>query len=174
MNKSLVKLLKEKNILKYGNFTLRSGVVSNYYCDIKESFGYPKILAKIADELVKLLPKNCTCIAGSGYGGITLATLVAHKKKLPLVLVRDKVKDHGTKKVIEGYIPNKNDIVCIIDDVYTTGSSISDTMEKLAISNAKLTKPIVVLNRSNKSNILSLLTDKDLHIINTSPPLRLQ
>src|SRR5690606_6420313 len=124
MNKPLAKLLNKNNILKYGNFTLRSGITSHYYCDIKEAFGHPQILNKITNELLKLIPKNSTCIAGSGYGGITLATLVAYKKKLPLVLVRDKVKDHGTKKVIDGYAPNKKDFVCIIDDVYTTGSSI--------------------------------------------------
>jgi orotate phosphoribosyltransferase len=162
MNKSLTKLLSEKNIIKYGNFTLRSGISASYYCDIKEVFGYPEILMRIIDELLKLIPKNSTCIAGSGYGGITLASLVAYKKNLPLVLVRDKVKNHGIKKVIDGYIPNKKDVVCIIDDVYTTGSSISDTMEKLSVLNVTFTKPVVVLNRSKKRTILSLLIDKDL------------
>ena len=158
----LAKLLNEKNILKYGDFTLRNGSTSHYYCDIKEAFGYPKILNKITDELLKLVPKNTTCIAGSGYGGITLATLIAHKKKLPLVLVRDKVKDHGTKKAIDGYIPEKKDVVCIVDDVYTTGSSISDTRERLLTLRVKFAKPVVVLNRSKKPSILSLLTDEDL------------
>lgn len=162
MNKPLVKLLKDKNILKYGNFTLRSGDTSAYYCDIKEAFGYPELLNKITNELLKLVPKNTTCIAGSGYGGITLASLVAYKMKLPLVLVRDRIKDHGTKKSIDGYIPNKNDIICIIDDVFTTGGSINDTKEKLLSLKVKFTKPIVVLNRSKKSNVMSILSDKDL------------
>lgn len=162
MNRSLVKLLKDKNILKYGNFTLRSGDASAYYCDIKEAFGYPELLNKITNELLKLVPKNTTCIGGSGYGGITLASLVAYKLKLRLVLVRDKTKDHGTKKIIDGYTPNKNDTVCIVDDVFTTGSSINNTKEKLLFLKVKFTKPIVVLNRSKKSNIISILSDKDL------------
>ena len=83
--------------------------------------------------------------------------------KLPLVLVRDKVKDHGTKKIIDGYIPNRSDVVCIVDDVFTTGSSIKDTKEKLMPLKVKFTKPVVVLNRSKKSTVISILTKKNLN-----------
>lgn len=162
MNKQLIKLLKDRNILKHGTFILRSGEKSGYYCDIKEAIGNSKILNLLVAELIKVIPTNATCIAGSGYGGITLASLIAYKKKLPLVLVRDRVKDHGTKKIIDGYTPNKNDVVCIIDDVFTTGSSIKDTREKIMPLKAKFTKPVVVLNRSKKSTVISILTNENL------------
>lgn len=159
---NLVKILKKKNILKFGDFTLRSGVKTNYYCDIKEAFGDPKLLNLIANELVKIVPKNATCIAGSGYGGIPPASLVAYKLKLPLVLVRDKIKGHGTRKSIDGYVPASKDRICIVDDVFTTGSSIKKTKEKLLKTKAKFTRAIVVLDRSNKKEVLSLVSDKDL------------
>lgn len=158
----LLKLLIQKNILKYGDFRLRSGIKSDYYCDIKEAIGDPDILKELVKEIVKIVPRDCTCIAGSGYGGITLASLVAYKLNLPLTLVRDKVKDHGTKKIIDGYVPNKNDLVCIIDDVFTTGSSLSDTKKKLLSTKVKFAKSIVVLNRSKKNDVISLITDRDL------------
>lgn len=161
MNKKLIKLLQEESILKYGTFVLRSGATSHYYCDIKEALGSVKLLKLMTNELVKLIPSNATCIAGSGYGGITLASLVAYKQGLPLVLVRDKIKDHGTKKLIDGYVPNRKDYVCIVDDVFTTGSSITETKQKLVHTKARLTKPVVVLNRSNKK-VLCILQDKDL------------
>ena len=159
---NLIKELKSKNILKYGDFTLRSGIKTHYYCDIKEAFGDPKLLTLFTTELAKLVPKNTTCIAGSGYGGITLSSIVAYKLKLPLVLVRDKIKDHGTKKSIDGYIPTSKDRVCIIDDVFTTGSSIRDTKERLTVTKAKFTRSIVVLNRSNNKKVLSLVNNQDL------------
>lgn len=158
----LLALLKRKNILTYGDFTLRSGVKTDYYCDIKEALGDPELVTILTDALVKIVPKGATCIAGSGYGGITLASLVAYKLKLPLSLVRDKIKDHGTKKSIDGYLPTNKDRVCIVDDVYTTGSSIRDTKEKLTPTKVKFSKAIVVLVRSNKKEVLSLLSDKDL------------
>ena len=158
----LIKYLKSKNVLKFGEFTLRSGIKTHYYCDIKEALGDPELLDLFTKGLIKLVPKNTTCIAGSGYGGITLASLVSYKLKLPLVLVRDKIKNHGTKKLIDGYVPTAKDRVCIVDDVFTTGSSIRETKEKLMKTKAKITKAIVVLNRSNKKEVLSPLNDRDL------------
>ncbi len=161
-NKSLINLLFIQKILKYGEFTLRSGLTSPYYCDIKEALGNVKILEKIITELTALIPKATTCIAASGYGGITLASIVAYKKRLPIVLVRDKIKNHGTKKMIDGYIPTKDDYVCIVDDVFTTGSSISDTKQKLLPLKCKFVTPVVVLNRSKKKSVVSILQDRDL------------
>jgi orotate phosphoribosyltransferase len=155
-------MLQDQGVLVYGDFILRNGESSNYYCDIKQALGNPKIVKKMIDALLPLIPQKATCIAGSGYGGISLASLIAYKKKLPLVLVRDKVKDHGTKKIIDGYVPNKKDIVCIIDDVFTTGSSIADTKEKLRPLGVVFTKPVVVLNRSKSKSVVFLISDKDI------------
>ncbi len=159
---NLVKILKKKNVLKFGDFTLRSGLKTPYYCDIKEALGDPGLLYIFAEELVKVVPKNATCIAGSGYGGVTLASLVAYKLKLPLVLVRDKIKKHGTRKSVDGYMPGQKDHTCIIDDVFTTGSSIAETKKKLAPTKTKFSKAVVVLNRSKQKHIISLVSDKDL------------
>lgn len=161
-NTFLRKVLQKENILKHGDFILRSGIRSSYYCDIKEALGKPKILNRIIDGAIALIPKATTCIAASGYGGITLASIIAHRKKLPIVLVRDKVKNHGTKKIIDGYVPTKNDFVCIVDDVFTTESSIKYTKQKLVFLKCKFVTPVVVLNRSTKKSVVSILSDKDL------------
>jgi orotate phosphoribosyltransferase len=162
MKDVLIRTLREKKILKYGVFTLRSGQRSSYYCDIKEALGHPKILSKIIKELVLLVPHTATCIAGSGYGGITLASLVAFKMSLPLVLVRERVKDHGTKKMVDAYVPGRKDTVCVIDDVFTTGGSIQETKEKLRVLGVKFCQPVVVLNRSKRKTVRSILQDTDL------------
>lgn len=162
VNKKLLNLLRDKNIVKYGSFKLRSGEVSSYYCDIKEGVGNPEILNQIVKEISKIIPKKTTCISASGYGGIAIAGAVAYKTKLPLSLVRDKVKDHGTKKIIDGYVPTNKDYVCIVDDVFTTGSSIKDTKEKLLKTKCKFVKSVVVLNRGKKGLVLSVLDEKDI------------
>ena len=164
---TLINLLQKESIIKYGAFTLRSGKKSTYYCDIKQAVGNVKILRSIVSELTLLVPKETTCIAGSGYGGIALAALVAQKRKLPLVLVRDRIKDHGTQQAIEAYVPNNKDRVCIVDDVFTTGSSVRDTKEKLSITQCKFVSAVVVLNRSKNSKVISLITDKEILQKNT-------
>jgi orotate phosphoribosyltransferase len=159
---TLVKLLKKQNILKYGRFKLRSGLYSSYYCDVKEALGNQETLNKIMEGIIPIIPKMTTCIACSGYGGIALASVVAYKMKLPIAFVRNEIKDHGTKKLIDGYIPTRNDYVCIMDDVFTTGSSINDTKQKLLFLKCKFVKPVVVLNRAEKNKVISVIRESDL------------
>lgn len=158
----LVGSLRKHEIVVFGSFTLRSGMQSSYYCDIKRALGIPSVLRQMVRGLVAAVPERATCIAGSGYGGITLASLVAFAKRLPLVLVRDVVKDHGTKRRIDGYVPTKADRVCIIDDVYTTGSSIAQTKQGLAETGAACTMPVVVLQRGVVKGVIALLVDRDI------------
>lgn len=167
MYMNLVDLFKKAKIIKFGSYTLTSGIQSHYYCDVKEVLGDSVLLRKVISELVKIIPKQATCIAGMGYGGISLASLVAFNLKLPIVMVRDKPREHGTKKTIDGYITRNKVVVCVVDDVFTTGSSIRNIKSKLLHTKTKFTKSVVVLNRSNFANtkeVVSLITDKDIVI----------
>lgn len=128
---------------------LRSGKVSNFYCDIKKAYGYPDILSAIADEVGCKLPKKTTCIVASGYGGLPLASVIAAKFSKRLTLVRNKVKNHGKKEYIDGYVPDQKDNVVIIDDVITTGSSIMSTINVLENTGAKIVNALVVVKRGD-------------------------
>ena len=127
--------LKEKlqklNIIEHAEFDLRGGDKTKIYFDVKKAFGNTALINFIATELYKLFDKSVTCIAASGYGGIPIAVVISDRYNLPLVLVRQKDKDHGIKKRIEGYIPNKNDNVAVVDDVFTKGTSLISTIEVL-------------------------------------------
>lgn len=124
--------------------------------------GDPAILLKMFQMLTLLVPDDATCIAVSGYGGIALGTLVSQRRKLPLTMVRDKARTHGTKKMIEGYVPTQGDLVCIIDDVFTTGGSTSKIKQKLLETQCRFTAPVVVVNRSQEKSVLSILTESDV------------
>ncbi len=163
---ALVDELKKLKVVKRGKFVLKSGQTSDYYIDMKKAFGSAKVLHLICDEFCKIIDKKATCIAGSGHGGLPLATAVSLKLGLPLVLVRDNPKEHGLKKVIDGYAPTRKDRVAIVDDVFTTGTCISNIASALAPTKAKIQAGYVVLNRgeASKSMVLlkSLLNLKDL------------
>ena len=70
--------------------------------------------------------------------------IISNKK---LTLVRNEVKDHGTQKIIEGHTPTNKDIVAIIDDVVTSGSSLLKT-RKLLGSNILVQGYYVVVKRT--------------------------
>ncbi|PIR42007.1 MAG: orotate phosphoribosyltransferase [Candidatus Yanofskybacteria bacterium CG10_big_fil_rev_8_21_14_0_10_37_15] len=147
--KNLLKRLTELGIIYKEKVKLRSGSVSNFYCDIKKAYGYPDILNAIADEVGQKLPKKVNCIAASGYGGLPLASVISTRFNKRLTLVRDKVKNHGKKKFIDGHIPDHKDKIAIIDDVITTGSSIINTVNGLKNTGAQIVNAIIVVKRSD-------------------------
>lgn len=117
-------LKKIKGVVIKEPMVLASGQRADYYIDIKKAYGYPKVLNLMADLLSSRLPYYISCIASSGYGGVPLASLMAAKTDLHLCLIRETPKNHGTKSLIDGYIPQQRDIVALVDDVFTTGGSL--------------------------------------------------
>jgi orotate phosphoribosyltransferase len=144
----LLTKIKKAEIVKSGQFKLRSGITSNLYLDVRKLFGDPNLLFAISDTIRKILPDDTTCIAGSGYGGLPLATAVALASKVRLAAVRNETKGHGIKKSIEGHLPNKNDKIVIVDDLFTTGSSILSTVKELKKTGAKIIGAVVVIKRA--------------------------
>ena len=138
---------REVGVVIEGPFELTSGSVSDFYLDVKKAFGYPDILNAIADEISKRLPSSTTCIAGSGFGGLMLAPVVASRSGNKLLTVRDDPKKHGTGSLIEGHVPTERDIVTIVDDVLTTGRSIEKIRDILEGRGILVNLAFVVVRR---------------------------
>lgn len=145
----LLKQLRQSEIIYKERVVLRNGETSDFYCDIKKAFGQPEILNALADEIGKLLPPSTSCVAVSGYGGLPLGSVVASRFNLKFTSVRSTSKDHGKSGMIDGYMPNKKDVVVIIDDVLTSGSSIRETFSTLSENNIKTDSAIVVVKRGS-------------------------
>ena len=136
-------------VIEHAPVLLRSGKTAEYYCDIKKAFGYPDLLQALAQATAALIPQEVTCIAASGYGGIPLATQVSALLGKKLTLVREKEKDHGRSGRIDGYMPDKHDRIAVVDDVFTTGSSIRNTLEGLRITAGAVLLAVVVIRRGD-------------------------
>lgn len=145
--KEIIRRFHEIGVIYKEPVTLRSGGSSDFYCDIKKAFGYPDLLNTLADEVGKKLHKSVTCIAGSGYGGLPIAALVASRFGKKFIAVRDIPKKHGKGGLIDGYTPNEKDVIVIVDDVLTTGSSIKATLATLAMTKGKIKNAIVLVKR---------------------------
>jgi len=147
------------NCIKEGHFTLKNGDNSKYYFDIKSIIATPSLLAKIGDELYQKLPPF-DIICAIPYGGLPIATYISTKYNKPMIYVRDKIKDYGTQKLIEGHY-KKEDKCVIIDDVLTTGCSIEKCKEIIK-DKVTIVDRAVVVNRSNKNNIKYLINMNDI------------
>ncbi len=143
----LIDRLRELGVVSHQSVILRSGETSDVYCDMRKSYGHPDVLNMIADEIGKKLPAETTCIAASGYGGLPLGAVVATRFNKKFCAVRSARKDHGTEKLIEGYIPTRDDVIVIVDDIVTSGSSIRETIQALEKIDAHIHSAIVIVKR---------------------------
>lgn len=149
MHQHLIQRLREVEVIHKGEVTLRSGQTSEFYCDMKKAWGHSDVLNAAADAVGNMLPQGTTCVASSGYGGLPLGAVVASRFNLKLVEVRNTSKEHGKAQQVDGYIPNQNDIVVIVDDVLTTGNSIKGTLIPLQEIGVRPHSAIVVVKREN-------------------------
>lgn len=148
--KKLIEALKRIDVVRKEKVRLKHAGTSQFYIDIKKAYGYHRILDEFCRHLRKIMPRGIGCIAAGGYGGLPLATALALKYKLKLTFVREKPKMYGRNVWIDGYIPNEKDRIWIVDDVLTTGKSISQTAKTLTTTKARITGCGVIVRRSNQ------------------------
>ena len=149
--KRLADLIKERSFRR-GNFTLASGKQSAYYFDSKPTMLHPEgaslLAALIVDELAGV---KADCVGGLEMGAVPLIAPVAMRSvefgcRLPGFFVRKAVKDHGTKKRVDGTdIAGKT--VVILEDVTTTGASAMDAVKAVEEAGANVALVLSILDR---------------------------
>tara|TARA_Y100000389_G_C17460422_1_gene521291 strand:- start:1605 stop:2774 length:1170 start_codon:yes stop_codon:yes gene_type:complete len=130
---SIIHKCYHSNIIKEGEYILKSGDLSKYYFDFKNLVAHPALLKEIGDYLynqIKLSKVKFTHIAAIAIGGIPIACYISTKYDIPMVMVRGEKKEYGTGKQIEGDY-KKGVKTILIDDVMTSGGSLMDTMSQL-------------------------------------------
>ena len=142
--KSLADGLLEAGCIKFGSFTLKSGLQSPIYIDLRQIITYPKLLAEIAQAYLPLLSTfHFSRIAGLPYAAIPIATAISLAGNYPMIYPRKEVKTYGTKAEIEGEY-HAGETIAVIDDLATTGGSKFEAIEKLT-GVGLVVKDIVVL-----------------------------
>lgn len=158
MTKQLILDLFANNMIKFGEFTLKSGKKSYIYADIRSAISYPKIFKEICNEYYKIMQGlKYDHICGVPYSALTFASGLAYEHNIPMLLKRKEAKAHGTKKLLEGaFIPGQNCL--LIEDVVTTGSSLMETIEALTDNGLKVTDLCTLIDRNQGGR--ELLTNK--------------
>src|SRR3989337_796829 len=85
-----------------GEFTLRSGQVSTEYFDKYLFEADPLLLARVAREMIQLLPHETDLLGGLELGGVPLATSVSGILGMSALFVRKQAKTYGTCKLAAG------------------------------------------------------------------------
>lgn len=151
-----IELALAKNVLKFGEFTLKSGRVSPYFFNAG-LFNTGRDLALLGQFYAQTLLDNhvpCDVLFGPAYKGIPIATTTAvalvehHDIDIPYCFNRKEAKDHGEGGTLVGS-PLKGDVV-IVDDVITAGTAIRESMEIIKQHDATLSAVLLSLDRQEK------------------------
>ena len=134
-------------IIKFGRFTLKSGIESPFYVDLRPLASDPKILKHLANYLLDMLPlDNFDLICGVPYAALPMATAMSLESYIPLIIKRKEAKDYGTKKLIEG-IFTKGQNCLLVEDVITSGKSLLETIPEVENEGLSVSDIVVVLDR---------------------------
>ena len=164
---SLADELLEAGCIKFGNFTLKSGLQSPIYIDLRQIITYPKLLEKVGSAYLPLL-KDLTFdrIAGLPYAAIPIATAVSLQGNYPMIYPRKEVKTYGTKAEIEGEY-HSGETVVVVDDLATTGGSKFEAIEKLTGVGLVVKDVVVLVDRESGAKESLAQADYSLHAVLT-------
>ncbi len=147
--RELTKQIIEKGILKFGEFTLKSGKKSWFYLDLRVISSYPdtfNYVIKCYTEKLRGI-KEYDAVAGVAVAGVPFSSVLGYSLQIPSLIVRAQQKDHGLKKKVEGYLPENSNVV-LIDDLISTGSSKIPGILALREMGFKVTDMLVLVDRS--------------------------
>ena len=168
--KEFSRFLLENQVLKFGDFVLASGKNSSYYIDLRIIPSFPHQFRKMVRYLQNTIIErtgldNFDSFVSVPTGGLVIASALAIETVKPLIYVRNKPKDYGTSKLIEGYVKEKTKVL-MIDDVATTGGSVLHAIKLLKKEGIQITDAYVIVDRlEGASNALKEQEQVKLHSI---------
>jgi uridine monophosphate synthetase len=144
---SLADDLYRAGCVRFGEFTLRSGVVSPVYVDLRRLVGHPRMLRRVAAAYAPIVDGLAfDRLAAVPYGALPVATAVGLATGRPLVWPRPEAKGHGTGAVVEG-VWEPGERAVLVDDVVTSGTSAAAAAEALRAAGLVVEDLVVLLDR---------------------------
>jgi uridine monophosphate synthetase len=159
----LAHLLIESRCVLFGTFTLKSGIQSPLYIDLRKITSHPPTFAATVEAYVEYTKRLApTALAALPFAGLPIASGLALQTALPLCYPRPP-KAHGTQKRIEGGV-REGSTVLMIDDLATRGSSALEALPIIR-SQYKTSQLLVLIDRESGAKERLQKHDVTLHSV---------
>ncbi|EGR0111009.1 orotate phosphoribosyltransferase [Vibrio vulnificus] len=154
--REFIEFALEKQVLKFGEFTLKSGRKSPYFFNAG-LFNTGRDLARLGRFYAAALADSgieFDVLFGPAYKGIPIATTTAvaladhHDIDTPYCFNRKEAKDHGEGGNLVGSTLEGR--IMLVDDVITAGTAIRESMEIIQANGADLAGVLVAIDRQEK------------------------
>lgn len=154
--KEFIEFALEKQVLKFGQFTLKSGRISPYFFNAG-LFNSGRDLARLGRFYAAALMDSgidYDLLFGPAYKGIPIATTTAvalandYDLDVPYCFNRKEAKTHGEGGSLVG--SELQGKIMLVDDVITAGTAIRESMDIIQAHNAQLAGVLIALDRQEK------------------------
>ncbi len=163
----LASALLSSGCVRFGRFTLKSGVISPIYLDLRRLVSHPAALRTAARAYAATLRGlQFDRLAGIPYAALPIATAIGLEMDLPIVYARREAKDYGTRATVEGEF-EPGETVAVIDDLATTGGTKLESIDKLTEAGLIVLDVVVLIDREQGAADLLSAAGYRLHAVVT-------
>lgn len=154
--REFIEFALQKQVLKFGEFTLKSGRKSPYFFNAG-LFNSGRDLARLGEFYAAALVDSglqYDVLFGPAYKGIPIASATAvqlaekHDQDVPWCFNRKEAKDHGEGGNLVGSALKGK--IMLVDDVITAGTAIRESMDLIQKNGAELAGVLIALDRQEK------------------------
>ncbi|CDF34033.1 unnamed protein product [Chondrus crispus] len=166
-HRALILALHGAGAVKFGSFTLKSGIQSPIYIDLRVTVSHPTVLREVATALsgaVAGVPFDLLC--GVPYTALPFATAMSLAGGAPMLMRRKEAKEYGTKKTIEGAF-EKGQTVLVVEDLVTSGASVLETVGPLKKEGLEVHHVVALLDREQGGSDALKSQGVDMHAVFT-------
>jgi uridine monophosphate synthetase len=145
----VIRQMYEIGAIRFEPVTLKSGLVSPYYNNLRVLASYPPLLRKVAALMSQTMLDagvQPDLLVGIAEAGIPLAVALSQHTGIPAGYVRSSAKQHGTKRMVEGaWQPGATTV--LVDDVVSDGASKLEVLGHLQEAGLQVRDIVVLVDR---------------------------
>lgn len=146
---ALIEHLRTHAVRADGPFVLRSGEVSSWYIDARNTTFDGEGAVLVGAVVAAMLPAGVTAVGGLTMGAdpIAVATAMTAQPRIRAFSIRKEAKGHGTGGRLVGPV-GPGDRVCVVEDTTTTGGAMLEAIGVLRDAGVEVAAAIALVDRS--------------------------